>query len=110
MIDHNVGAAFGAKAAVPDLSALIVPKRFRAFRNLHVFGFPETEAGNGCTGIAPALIAMAITHVERRPLRLDLHRSAMTCSRMCLCRRVHITGESGDWTIKIQALPARPND
>src|SRR3977135_3505884 len=88
MIDHDVAAAFGAKAAVADLAAFVVPEQFPARGDLHVFSLPEGEAGNGCAGIAPALIAMAITHIERRPLRLNLDRSAMTCCRMCLRLRV----------------------
>jgi hypothetical protein len=91
MVNDDVTAALRAKAAVAHLGAFVSAEEFRAFGDFDVLRFEEGEAGDGRAGITAAVLTVTKTHVERRALRLDLDRSAITYSRMCVRRRVHIT-------------------
>ena len=111
LVDDHVAATLRAKAAVAYLGAFVAAKKFRAFRDFDVLRFEEREAGDGRAGVTAAVVAVTITHVERRTLRLDLDRSAITGSRMCFrCSIFHIWSMQSDGlTAQIQAARNKTN-
>ena len=84
MIDADVAAALRAITTIADVAALEFSEELRAFRELHVFPFPQRERAHRRCGIAAAVLAVAVTHLQRFAAHLDLHRSAVTSACMCL--------------------------
>ena len=78
MIDCDVAAALCATTAVADVAALESSEEFRAFGEPHVILFPQRERAHRRGGIATAVFAMTVTHLQRFAAHLDLHRSAVT--------------------------------
>jgi len=88
MIDRDVAAAFRAITTIADVAALEFSQEVRAFRELHVFPFPQRERAYWRGGITPAILTMTVTHFPGFPAHLDLHRSAVASARMCLWHEV----------------------
>ena len=84
VIDADVTAALCAIAAVADVAALEFPEELRAFRQLHVLPFPQCERAHRRGGITPAVLAMAVTHLQGFAAHLNLDRSAVTSAFMRL--------------------------
>src|SRR5882757_3795014 len=82
MINRDVTTAVRAITTVADIAALELPQELRAFRQLHVFPFPQRECAHRRGGITPAVLAMAVTHLQGFPANLDLDRSAVTSAFM----------------------------
>ena len=78
MIDRDVTAALCAIPAVANVAALESSEEFRAFGEPHVILFPQRERARRRSGIATAVFAMTVTHLQRFAAHLDLHRSAVT--------------------------------
>ena len=78
MINHDVATALRAVTTITHLAALELSQELLAFRDLHVLRFPQREYAHRRGGIAPAVFAMTITHIERLTARFDLDRSAVT--------------------------------
>src|SRR4051812_29482996 len=85
MIDADVAAALRTIASVADIAALEFAEELRAFREGHVVFLPQRERAHRRGGITPAVLAMAVTHLQRLAVHLDLHRSAVTSAFMCVC-------------------------
>jgi hypothetical protein len=66
------------------------PEEFCALSDVDVFFFPQRERAHRRGGIASAVLAMAITHVERLAEHLDLHRSAVAFAYARLRHRIAI--------------------
>src|SRR2546430_9701230 len=82
MIDCDVAAALCATTAVADVAALEFSQELGAFDEAHIFFFPQRERAHRRGGIATAVFAVAITHLQRFAAHLDLHRSAVTSACM----------------------------
>jgi hypothetical protein len=82
MIDADVTAAFCAIPAVADFAALESPEELRSFGKDYVLLLPQRERAHRRGGIMPAVLAMAVTHLQRIAAHLDLHRSAVTSTCM----------------------------
>ena len=84
MIDANVAPALRAITTIADVAALEFSEELRAFRQLHVFSLPQRERAHRRRGIAAAVLAVAVTHLQRFAVHLDLHSSAVTSACMRL--------------------------
>ena len=84
MIEHDVAAALGAIATVADFAAFELAEEFLAFGDLDLIRLPQRERAHWCGGIAPAILAMAVTHFQGFAAHLDLQRFAVTSACMCL--------------------------
>ena len=84
MIDHYVAAALGAIPAVAQLASVKLTEILLAFADLHSLGFPQREDADRRRAVTSALVAMAVTHVERLTGRFDFNRAAITSARMGL--------------------------
>ena len=84
MIDRDVAAALRAIPTIADVAALEFAEKLRAFYELHVFPFPQRERAYRRGGITPAVLAMTVTHLQGFPANLDLDRSAVTATFMCI--------------------------
>jgi len=84
MIDCDVAAALCAITAVADVAALKSAQELGAFGKVDALFFPQRERAHRRGGIATAVFAVAITHLQRIAAYLDLHRSAITCAFMCV--------------------------
>ena len=84
MIEHDVAAALGAIATVADFAAFELAEEFLAFGDLDLIRLPQRERAHSCGGIAPAILAMAVTHFQGFAAHLDLQRFAVTSACMCL--------------------------
>ena len=84
MIDHDVAAALGAVAAVAHFAALELAERLFAFRNLDGLRFPQGENAHWRGGITPAILTVAITHIEWIALSFDHYCAAVTGSLVCI--------------------------
>ena len=84
VIDANVAPALRAITTIADVAALEFSEELRAFRELHVLPFPQCERAHRRGGIAPAILAMAVTHFQGFTAHLDLQRFAVTSACMCL--------------------------
>ena len=84
VIDADVTAALCAIAAVADFAALEFSEELRAFRELHVFPFPQREGAHRRGGITAAILTMTVTHLQGFAVHLNLHRStvASACMRL----------------------------
>ena len=84
MIDADVTAALCAIPAVADFAALESPEELRSLDKDDVLLFPQCERTRRRGGIMPAVLAVAVTHLQRIAAHLDLHRSAVTptCMRL----------------------------
>ena len=60
------------------------PRNSAPFGDVHVFLFPQRERAHGRGGITPAVLTIAVTHVQRVVTHLDLYRSAVTSACMRL--------------------------
>src|SRR5581483_4867920 len=85
MLDCHVTAALGAITAFADDAAFKSAKEFLAFGNVYILFLPQRERAHGRGGITPAVFAMAVTHLQRIAAHLDLYRSTVTFTCMCLC-------------------------
>src|SRR4051794_9195072 len=85
MINADVTAAFCAIASVADVAALEFAEELRAFRKVHVVPLPQRERAHRRGGITPTILAMAVTHLQRLAVHLDLHRSAVTSAFVRVC-------------------------
>src|SRR5580700_2837490 len=83
MIDHDVATALGAVAAFADFAALEFSESLLASGDLYVLRFPQGENANRRGRKTPAILAMAVAHIERLTVRFDLDRSAIAFARMC---------------------------
>ena len=90
MIDYDVAAALCAIPAVADFAALELSEELRTFGNVDVFFFPQRERANRRGGITSAVLAMAVTHLQRIAAHFDLHRATVTSASMRLCHRLLI--------------------
>ena len=84
MIDHDVAAALGAVATVANFAAFELAEEFIAFRDVDLIRLPQRERAHRRCGIASAILAMAVPHLQRLAAHLNLHRSAVTFASMCL--------------------------
>ena len=84
VIDHYVAAALGAIPAVAQLASVKLTEILLAFADLHSLGFPQREDADRRRAVTSALVAMAVTHVERLTGRFDFNRPAITSARMGL--------------------------
>ena len=84
MIERDVAAAFRAITTIADVAVLEFSEELRAFRELHVLPFPQCERAHRRGGITPAVLAMAVTHIQRVATHLDLHCSAITSAFVCV--------------------------
>ena len=84
MIDADVTAAFCAITSITDFAALKSPEELGSFGKDHVAFFPQRERAHRRGGIAPAILAMAVTHFQGFTAHLDLQRFAVTSACMCL--------------------------
>jgi hypothetical protein len=84
MIHANVAAAFGAIAAIADVAALESAEELRAFDEAYISFFPQRERAHRRGGIAAAIFAMTVSHFQRFPAHLDLYRSTVTATFMCV--------------------------
>ena len=82
MIDRDVAAALRAIPTIANVAALESPQELRAFREVNVLPFPQRERADRRGGIAPAVLAMAVTHLQGFPANLDPDRSAVTFAFM----------------------------
>ena len=57
-------------------------EKVRAFGKAYIFFFPQRERAHRRGGITPAVLAMAVTHLQGFPANLDLDRSAVTAAFM----------------------------
>jgi len=87
VIDHDVTAAFRAIPAVADFAALVSPEEFCALGDVYVFLLPQRERAHGRGGITPAVFAVAVTHLQRIAVHLDLYRTTVTSACMRLRHR-----------------------
>ncbi len=94
MIDQDVAPALCAITAVADVAALKSAKEFRAFSNIYVFLFPQCDRAHRRSGITPAVLAMAVTHLQGFAAHLDLYGSTVTSACMCLWHEKDINQES----------------
>ena len=78
MLDYDVAAAFRTVTALADVAAFKPAKKFLAFGDAYVFFLSQCERAHRRGGIAPAVFAMTVTHLQRFAAHLDLHRSAVT--------------------------------
>src|SRR4029077_6561352 len=88
VIDADVAAALCAIPTIANAAALEFAEKLRAFRQLHVFPFPQRECAHRRGGIAAAIFAMTVTHFQGFAAHLDLDRSAVASPRMCLWHEV----------------------
>jgi hypothetical protein len=88
MIHADVAAAFAAIAAIADMAALESAEELSAFDKTHIFFFPQRERAHRRGGIAAAIFAMTVAHLQRFAAHLDLHRSAVTATFMCFSHEV----------------------
>ena len=65
MLDDDVTAALGAITAYADVAAFKPAKEFLAFGDTDALFLPQCECAHRRGGIAPAVFAMAITHLQR---------------------------------------------
>ena len=84
MLDCDVAAALRAITAFADFAALKSAKEFLAFGDIDVLSLPQCERAYRRGRITTAILAMAITHLQRITAHLDLHRSAVTSTSMRL--------------------------
>ena len=84
MIDADVAAALCAITTIADFAAFELAEELLAFGDLDLFRLPQRERAHWRGGIAPAIFAMTVTHLQRFAAHLDLHRSAVTSACMCL--------------------------
>ena len=84
MIDRDVTAAFCAITSIADFAAFELAEEFLAFGDLDLIRLPQRERAHWCGGIAPAILAMAVTHFQGFAAHLDLQRFAVTSACMCL--------------------------
>src|SRR5947209_12162722 len=84
MIDANVRAALTARATIADLTALEVGENVFAVRDLDVALLPQEERIDRRAGVAAAICAMAVAHVERLSVHLHRYCAAVAASDMCL--------------------------
>src|SRR5262245_27462907 len=78
MIDHDVGAAFGAEALDTHLTAFVAAEKLFTFCDFHGLGFPQSKGRDWGAAVAPAAITMTITHLDRFARCLNHDRSAKT--------------------------------
>jgi hypothetical protein len=78
MIDCHMASAFCAITAITDVATLESAQELGAFDEAHLFFLPQCECTHRRSGITPAILAVAIAHVQRIAAHLDLHRSAVT--------------------------------
>ena len=84
MIHANVAAAFRAIATIADVAALESAEKLGASDNAHTFFFPQRERAHRRCGIAPAVFAVALIHLQWFTAHLDLDRPAVTSAFMCV--------------------------
>ena len=82
MLDQDVATALCAITAFADVAAFKTAKEFLAFGDVHVFFLPHRERAYRRGGIMPAVLTMAVTHLQRITVQLDLYRSAVTLTYM----------------------------
>jgi len=75
-----VAAALCAITAFADVAAFKPAKEFLAFGNAYVLFLPQCERAHRRGGITPAVLAMAITHLQWITAHLDLNGPAVTCA------------------------------
>src|SRR6266513_4680028 len=92
MFDDDVAAAFRAIPAFADVAAFKPAKEFLAFGNVYILFLPQRERADRRGGITPAVFAVAVTHLQRIAAHLDLHRSAVTSTCMCVSHRLFDDG------------------
>src|SRR4026207_1350662 len=88
MLDNHVAAALCAITAFADVAAFKASEEFLAFGHVHILLFPQGERAHRRGGITSAVLAVAITHLQRITAHLDLYRSAITCACMLLGHRL----------------------
>src|SRR5437867_3162098 len=87
MLDDDVAAALCAITAFADVAAFKPAKEFLAFGDAYVLFLPQCKRAHRRSGITPAVLAMAITHLQRLAAHLDLYRSTVTFTCMHLRHR-----------------------
>jgi len=84
MFDDDVAAALRAITALADVAAFKPAKELLTFGDVYLLLFPQCERAHRRGRIAPAVFAVAVTHLQRIAVHLDLHRSAVTSTCMRL--------------------------
>jgi hypothetical protein len=78
MLDYDVAAAFRTVTALADVAAFKPAKKFLAFGDAYVFFLSQSEPAHRRGGITPAVLTMAVAHLQRITAHLDLYRSTVT--------------------------------
>jgi hypothetical protein len=92
MLDDDVTAALRAITTLADVAAFKSPEKFLAFSDADTLFLPQRECAHRRSGTTPAVLAMAITHLERIARHLELNRSAVTLTSMRLGHRLFDDG------------------
>ena len=82
MLNDDVAAALCAITAFADVAALESAEEFLAFGDTDIFLLPQSECADRRGRIAPAIFAVAVTHLQGFAPRLDLYHSAVTSACM----------------------------
>jgi hypothetical protein len=85
MLDDDMAAALGAITTLADVAAFKSSEKFLAFGDADILFLPQCECAQRRSGITPAVLAMAVTHLQRIAAHLDRYRSTVTLTRMRLC-------------------------
>ena len=84
MLDDDVAAALRAITTLADVAAFKASEKFLAFGHADILFLLQRECAHRRSGITPAVLAMAVTHLQRIAAHLDLNRSTVTLTRMRL--------------------------
>src|SRR5215470_11970766 len=95
MIDADVAAAIRAISTIADVAALEFTQKLCAFDEGYVFPFPQCERAYRRGGITPAILAVAVAHLQRFTAHLDLNRSAVTTAFVCLRHKQNLIRKAG---------------
>jgi len=73
---------FCAISAFADLAAFESAKELFALCDVYVLFLPQRERAHRRGGIMPAVLTMAVTHLQRIAAHFNLHRSTVTLTCM----------------------------
>ena len=88
MIADEVTAAIRAKSTNGDVAAFISAEKGVAFSDPYVLRFPQSERIHRRAGITAAVLAMAVSRLQRRARDFDFNRAAITSAGVRLWHTV----------------------